>query len=198
MNIRKATKADVKDIVKIHCSAFSDFFLTSLGTQFLDLYYTCFITDSTTITFVAEENAEIIGFSASTKICKGFNSRLVRRNVFSFALFSLKLFFLHPLSLFRLIKNMTKKSNDWNDEEDYAELYSIGVLKDVQGMGIGKKLLVATEQTMKEEGVFRVSLTTDFYNNDQAVGFYHSMGYKTLYVFTAYPERRMYRLIKEL
>lgn len=32
-------------------------------------------------------------------------------------------------------------------------------------------LLLKSEQVMKEEGVTRVSLTTDFDNNEQAVGF---------------------------
>lgn len=65
-------------------------------------------------------------------------------------------------------------------------------------MGIGKRLLAESEQAMKEEGVERVSLTTDYYDNEQAVGFYHSMGYKTLYEFVTYPDRKMYRLIKTL
>ena len=51
---------------------------------------------------------------------------------------------------------------------------------------------------MKKEGVDRVSLTTDYYNNESAVGFYHSMGYETLYEFVTYPNRKMYRLIKTL
>ena len=84
------------------------------------------------------------------------------------------------------------------DDEDYAELYSIGVSKAAQGKGVGKLLLAESERVMKDEGVQRVSLTTDYYNNDQAVGFYHSMGYETLYEFVTYPDRRMYRLIKTL
>ena len=84
------------------------------------------------------------------------------------------------------------------DNEDYAELYSIGVSKAAQGKGVGKLLLAESERVMKSEGVQRVSLTTDFYDNEQAVGFYHSMGYETLYEFITYPNRKMYRLIKTL
>lgn len=198
MNIRKATVNDVDTIVKIHLDAFKGFFLTSLGAQFLKFYYSCFIKSNETVTVVAEENGVIYGFSASTKVCKGFNSRLIKSNLFAFAILSLKMLFTTPKSLLRLVKNLTKKGESVEDDEDYAELYSIGVSKAAQGKGVGKHLLAESERVMKAEGVQRVSLTTDFYNNEQAVGFYHSMGYETLYEFVTYPNRKMYRLIKTL
>ena len=67
MTIRKVKIEDVNDIVSIHCSAFKGFFLTSLGPQFLKLYYTCFIKSNETITMVAEDEGRILGFSASTR-----------------------------------------------------------------------------------------------------------------------------------
>jgi len=198
MKIRKATSGDVNDIVKIHQDAFKGFFLTSLGEYFLVYYYGCFIKSDETVAMVAEEDGIIYGFSASTKVCKGFNSRLIKNNLFAFGVLSIKMLFTTPSSLIRLAKNLTKKGEGIEDNEDYAELYSIGVSNDAQGKGVGKKLLAASETVMKDEGVKRVSLTTDFYDNDQAVGFYHSMGYETLYEFVAYPNRKMYRLIKTL
>jgi glycosyltransferase involved in cell wall biosynthesis len=59
MNIRKATTNDVDTIVKIHCDAFKGFFLTSLGSQFLKFYYSCFIKSSESVTMVAEEDGAI-------------------------------------------------------------------------------------------------------------------------------------------
>lgn len=196
MIIRKATINDVNSIVEIHLDAFKGFFLTSLGSKFLTFYYSCFVKNCETVTLVAEENKKIIGFSASTTISKGFNSRLIMNNMYDFSILSLKMLFTTPNALLRLVKNLTKKGEGVVDNEDYAELYSIGVGKAVQGKGVGKKLLAASEQAMKEEGVKRVSLTTDYDNNDQAVGFYHSMGYETFYEFVTYPNRKMYRLIK--
>lgn len=198
MNIRKATINDVDTIVEIHLDAFKGFFLTSLGSAFLKFYYTCFVRSSEAVTMVAEEEDMVYGFSASTKVCKGFNSRLIKQNLFSFGLLSLKLLFTKPGALIRLAKNLTKKGDSVEDNEDYAELYSIGVDSHQQGKGIGKKLLAKTEEVMKQEGVERVSLTTDYYNNESAVGFYLSMGYEPLYEFVTYPNRKMYRLIKTL
>lgn len=198
MNIRKATINDVDSIVEIHLDAFKGFFLTSLGSAFLKFYYTCFLKSSETVTMVAEEEDMVYGFSASTKVCKGFNSRLIKNNLFAFGMLSLKMLFTSPKALIRLAKNLTKTGEGVEDNEDYAELYSIGVSKSEQGKGVGKKLLAASEEILKKEGVRRVSLTTDFDHNEQAVGFYHSMGYETLYEFVTYPNRKMYRLIKTL
>lgn len=198
MIIRKATINDVDTIVEIHLNAFEGFFLTSLGAEFLRFYYLCFVRSNETVTMIAEENGVIYGFSASSKFCKGFNSRLIKSNLIAFGLLSFKLLLIKPISLLRLVKNLSKKGENVIDNEDYAELYSIGVCKSAQGKGVGKMLLLKSEQVMKEEGVTRVSLTTDFDNNEQAVGFYHSMGYETLYEFVTYPNRKMYRLIKIL
>lgn len=198
MNVRKAIINDVDTIVEIHLDAFKGFFLTSFGSAFLKFYYTCFVKNNETVTIVAEEDGVIYGFSASTKVCKGFNSRLIRSNLFAFGMLSLKMLFTTPRSLLRLVKNLNKKGEGAEDNEDYAELYSIGVNKKAQGKGVGKKLLAALELEMKVSGVKRVSLTTDYDNNDQAIGFYHSMGYETLYEFVTYPNRKMYRMIKTL
>lgn len=198
MIIRKATINDVDTIVEIHLNVFEGFFLTSLGAEFLRFYYSCFVRSNETVTMIAEENGVIYGFSASSKFCKGFNSRLIKSNLIAFGLLSFKLLLIKPISLLRLVKNLSKKGENVIDNEDYAELYSIGVCKSAQGKGVGKMLLLKSEQVMKEEGVTRVSLTTDFDNNEQAVGFYHSMGYETLYEFITYPNRKMYRLIKTL
>lgn len=198
MNIRKATVNDVNAIVEIHLDAFKGFFLTSLGRDFLKFYYSCFIKNKETVTMVAEENNIIKGFSASSKLSKGFNGRLIKSNLFAFGILSLKMLFCRPSSLLRLVKNLSKKGEGIKDDEEYAELYSIGVGKTVQGKGVGKKLLTASELVMKKEGVIYVSLTTDYDNNNKAVGFYNSMGYKILYEFVTYPNRKMYRLIKKL
>ena len=198
MIIRKATINDVDTIVEIHLNAFEGFFLTSLGAEFLRFYYSCFVRSNETVTMIAEENGVIYGFSVSSKFCKGFNSRLIKSNLIAFGLLSFKLLLIKPISLLRLVKNLSKKGENVIDNEDYAELYSIGVCKSAQGKGVGKMLLLKSEQVMKEEGVTRVSLTTDFDNNEQAVGFYHSMGYETFYEFITYPNRKMYRLIKTL
>ena len=43
-----------------------------------------------------------------------------------------------------------------------------------------------------------ISLTTDYYNNEKTIAFYKKMGYAVLYEFVTYPNRKMYRMIKNL
>lgn len=195
MVIRKAKTSDVDGIVSIHKSAFQGFFLTSLGDSFLSVYYSCFIKSDETVILCAEDDGKLLGFSAATKVCKGFNGRLIKGSALKFMIVGLRLLFTNPPALVRLVKNFTKTSDEVEDNEDYGELYSIGVNADAQGMGVGKALIAETERQI---GTEKLSLTTDYYNNESTIAFYQKCGYKALYEFTAYPERKMLRMIKEL
>lgn len=195
MIVRKAKISDVDGIVSIHKNAFKGFFLTSLGDSFLSVYYSCFIKSNETVILCAEEDGKLLGFSAATKVCKGFNGRMIKENALKFMMVGLRLLFTNPPALVRLVKNFTKKSDEVEDDENYGELYSIGVNSNAQGKGVGKALLTETELLM---GIEKLSLTTDYYNNESTVAFYQKCGYKVLYEFTAYPNRKMLRMIKEL
>lgn len=195
MIVRKAKISDVDGIVSIHKNAFKGFFLTSLGDSFLSVYYSCLIKSNETVILCAEEDGKLLGFSAATKVCKGFNGRMIKENALKFMMVGLRLLFTNPPALVRLVKNFTKKSDEVEDDENYGELYSIGVNSNAQGKGVGKALLAETELLM---GIEKLSLTTDYYNNESTVAFYQKCGYKVLYEFTAYPNRKMLRMIKEL
>ncbi|MFK1738770.1 GNAT family N-acetyltransferase [Bacteroides fragilis] len=93
---------------------------------------------------------------------------------------------------------MSKKGKHIVDRGEYAELLSIGVDSLNQGKGVGKVLLIKLENIIRSEGCSKLSLTTDFFENQKTIGFYESMGYTILYDFIAYPNRKMYRLIKTL
>lgn len=198
MYTRKSTLGDVDQIVQIHHDAFENFFLTSLGTDFLKFYYSSFIKNNETVCMVEIDNDIIVGFSASTVMSKGFNTRLIKSNLPNFVLWSFKMLFSNPKALIRLVRNLVKKSDAMEDNEDYAELFSIAVKSNQQNKGIGKILLSETEKELKTKGVENLSLTTDYHDNDATIGFYKSMGYNILYEFTTYPQRRMYRFIKQL
>lgn len=195
MIVRKAKQDDVDAIVSIHQSAFEGFFLTSLGEGFLSVYYSCFIKSGDTVLLCAEEDGKLLGFSAATRVCKGFNGRLIKDNALRFMMVGLRLLFTNPAAFVRLVKNFTKKSDEVEDDEKYGELYSIGVSAEAQGKGVGKALLAETEKQMRIE---KLSLTTDYYDNESTIAFYKKCGYEVLYEFTAYPNRRMLRMIKEL
>jgi len=197
--IKKAKLSDVDGIVSIHQQAFKGFFLTSLGERFLKLYYSTFITSGEGVVYCVTKDNEVVGFSACSYISRGFNTSLIKKNLIKFGIEALRLLFSKPKALVRLAKNMNKESKDATIEDngEYAELYSIAVSPSCQGGGYGRKLLTATEEDVKQHNN-RVSLTTDYYNNDKTIAFYRALGYEEYYDFITYPDRRMWRLIKIL
>ena len=198
MNIKYIKKREIKDVVVVHKSSFKDFFLTTLGDEFLFLYYDCIRRDNNSILLGIYDESKLCGFCAATFRSKGFNSQLVKTNLIRFLMLGLNLLFLKPTSLIHLLKNLSKKNPVIDDNGEYSELLSIGISEDRQGRGIGKQLLIELEKELKLQGCSILSLTTDYYNNQRVIEFYKGLGYKIYYDFIAYPERKMYRMTKKI
>lgn len=196
--IRLANISDLQCVVLIHEKAFPDFFLTTLGSEFLKLFYTSVMNDKDGVLLVCENDERVIGFCAGTMLSSGFNKKLIKTNLRTYMMASLKILFTRPMSLVHLMKNMSKEKSSQGDDGQYAELLSIGVDPTVQRTGGGTAMLKALEEEVKARGGKKLSLTTDFNDNEKAIGFYKSLGYETWYDFVTYPNRRMYRLIKGL
>ena len=196
--IRQAKLDDLDATVNIHDIAFPNFFLTSLGDSFLKLYYKSVLKNSDGILLVSQGDNDIIGFCAGTLLSSGFNTRLIKKNLLSYMGQGIRLLFTHPIRIWHLYKNLSKENPDVGDNGDYAELLSIGVDPNKQGGGVGKKMLIALEREVQRKGGSQLSLTTDFEDNEKAIGFYHSLGYNVWYDFVTFPNRRMYRMIKQI
>lgn len=198
MDIRKIDKHNIPSLVQVHKSSFKDFFLTQVGDKFLYLYYDCVRKAEDAILLGIYDDSELCGFCAASLNSRGFTTRLIKNNLLRFISIGIKLLLTHPKALIRLMKNLTKKSSEVEDNADYAELYSIGVAKSKQGKGIGKQLYVALENSLRQRGCKRVSLTTDFFDNEATIAFYKSVGFDILYEFVTFPERKMIRMIKNI
>lgn len=198
MEIKTIGREDLRQVVEVHKDSFKGFFLTELGDHFLTVYYDCVRKDEKGILAGLYDESQLCGFFAATTLSNGFNKQLILKNFFRFSLIGLKLLLTRTPSLVRLFKNFTKTSQQVQDEGEYAELLSIGVSVKKQGQGIGKKLLVQFENEMRAKGCSALSLTTDYNQNEKAIQFYKGLGYTVYYDFIAYPNRKMYRMIKRL
>tara|TARA_R110001606_G_scaffold391386_1_gene559425 strand:- start:476 stop:1075 length:600 start_codon:yes stop_codon:yes gene_type:complete len=195
---REAVDTEAKEIAEVHYKTFKNFFLTSLGNSFLKTYYkSCIKFDEAIAICAVDENNNIVGFSVGSLNSKGFHKRLIFNNCIPFFIQTIIILVSKPKALFRLFKNFNKEVN-LTDDGNYAELLSIGVLIEKKGLGIGKGLLVAFEKIVQSKNIKRISLTTDFKNNDSVLKFYKSLGYEVYYDFIAYPKRKMFRLIKKI
>jgi ribosomal protein S18 acetylase RimI-like enzyme len=197
MEVKKVPKEDIHQVVKVHKASFKGFFLTELGDHFLKVYYDCVRRDARGVLLGFYENEELYGFAAATLMSKGFNKHLVKANIFQFSIIGIRLLFTRIPALIRLYNNFTKTDSTVDDSGEYAELLSIGVSEKKQGQGIGKKLLTALENEIIAKAS-RLSLTTDYYNNEKTINFYNGLGYTIYYDFVAYPNRKMHRMIKNL
>lgn len=197
MRYKLLTKNDIEQVVKIHIKSFEGFFLTTLGENFLKMYYKSSLKHPDSISIGSfDEDDQMNGFSFGCTRSKGYHTRLIRKNFMTFLFLGIIILFSKPNALFRLLRNMEK--NNINDDGNYAELLSIAVSPNSKELGIGKYMIAHFEAEVKAKGCFKVALTTDYYNNDNVVAFYKKNGYKVFYVFNTYPNRRMYKLIKEL
>jgi len=198
MEIKEIIEKDLHSVIQVHKNSFNGFFLTELGDRFLYIYYNSIRINPKAILLGLYENGKLCGFCAATLYSKGFNKKMILNNLIPFFKISIRLLFTKPYSLIRLIKNFSKSDPKIIDKGEYAELLSIGVSVDKQSQGIGKQLLIELEKELKSKGCTELSLTTDYYNNVKTIEFYKRLGYSVFYDFIAYPNRKMYRMIKNI
>lgn len=201
MIIRKANKKDVCTLALEHERIFRDFFMASLGCSFLKTYYRTAVDFEETICLIADDDeGQCIGFVFGRIKAKGYLKRLLKKGFLRFAWCGIKLLFTRPKALLRLARNLEKKgkTDGVEDNQDYAEIGLIGVAPQMKGKGIGHQLLNVFEAEIKKLGAKRLSLTTDYYDNENTLTAYKAWGFSVLYDFKVYPDRRMYRLIKDI
>lgn len=198
MNYGKVKHDEYKDLASIHKKAFPNFFLTTLGDNFLKDYYKASLASINSISIGAvDDNGSIVGFAVGSLKSKGYHKNLLFENFYLFTTRAIILILTKPLAIIRLIKNLDKNKAS-EDDGNYSELLSIGISPELKGLGIGKELLFSFEKEVKKRGGEKVALTTDLENNERVISFYEKCGYKRFYSFTTFPSRKMYKMIKSL
>lgn len=198
MLVRPISENELEIVVKIHLLAFNNFFLSKMGSSFLFTYYRAFLRNRNSVFLGCYQDNKLLGFCAASTLSKGFNFLLIKQNLFAFTIQGIKVLFSKPTALVHLYRNFSKNGSVQFDNQNYAELYSIGVSPEFQGKGVGRILFNNLESSLQRKACEHLSLTTDQLNNDKTLSFYKGIGFNILYEFTSYPNRKMYRLIKKL
>ena len=168
---------DIKNISILHQIAFKNFFLTSLGSDFLTKFYASIFRSKDRIAIGAFNNSnELVGFAIGAKTKNGFYKSLLKNNFIPLLFSAFFNLLKQPLKIKRLLQSLLTSETSNEEFIDYATLLSICLDPDKKGQKIGKLLLEAFEnETLNySKGI---SLTTDKYDNDYVNNFYISNNY---------------------
>jgi ribosomal protein S18 acetylase RimI-like enzyme len=172
--------SDIRSIAAVHRAAFRSFFLTQLGPAFLRAYYRTVLEHPGGILLVAVQDESIVGFSAGFIDPPGFYS-LLRKKRIRLGLAALPWLITHPANLARTIWNyrLTLEESRESDPgiSQVAELSSIAVRPNGQGVGAGRQLLAVFVDAARGSGAARVTLTTDAAGSDATNRFYARAGF---------------------
>lgn len=192
--IRSAAKSDVPEIVSVHLRSFVGFFLTFLGPAFLSEFYRDLCAAEDAVLMVATSGGSVVGFAGGVLDENRFFSQLVRTKKWAYAKASIGALFRRPAVVRRLIR-ARRRGSEPTDASISATLLSIGVDPDIQGRGVGSKLITAFAAQMTALGQPVFSLTSDAEDNEATLGFYRARGFRQVREFTTPEGRRMFEFL---
>jgi ribosomal protein S18 acetylase RimI-like enzyme len=176
--IRAAVAIDVPNIVGIHQQAFSSFFLTKLGTEFLRRYYDLVLDYQAGIVLVSEHHGVLQGFVCGFVEPAEFY-KLMWYSKLDFAIPALSALAHHPSLAAGVLQGVRRlQASASQGRHRSCELASIAVSPEAGGNGLGKELVkafVAQAQSMDAQCVY---LTTDADGNDSANALYRQAGFQ--------------------
>lgn len=177
VTVSQMLPADLSGVVTTHLESFSGFFLSSLGHRFLFLYYSGLLASPDQIACVARDREQrVVGFVAGSANPRGFYRRLLRRDGFRFLRASVAPVLRTPSIVPRIARALLHPSSQ-PPGEHVAGLFSLGVLPQQQGRGIGRKLVASFLKEARNRGCTQVVLTTDKEGNDPVNAFYVASGF---------------------
>ncbi len=193
----KLTKEDSSEITKVHILSFPNFFLTELGNEVLNVFYSGLIQDYSTIVWGVRNEEKLVGFFVASTSPVGLYSRIFRRHLLAFFL-PLTRAFLRDFDLLKRMIISLKSSKGMTATKLYSvALLSICVSPSLAGKGIGKKLLNKLESELVLSGHYGYYLTTDKENNEGTNIFYLNNGFR-LYGVLSQGKRDMNIYVKEM
>lgn len=201
MIIEQATPSDVAEVARLHVHAFPGFFLTSLGTPFLEELYGGFLGHPSGIFIVAREAGHIVGFAVGTSKPVEFFPDLRRRRRVAFVIKAIPAIFRNPLPVCRKLFHAVRYRGEAPAPVERASgalLSSLGVAETCRGSGLAGKLVLEFEQKAAQNGAGFVYLTTDAQGNDRVNRFYANNGYTVVSRFFQSGRREMFRYEKSL
>lgn len=181
--VRKAVLNDLPEVAGIHRRAFSDFFLTQMGSEFLDRYYRLVMRFDGGILLVHDADSAINGF-VSGFVDPGRFYRLMWDNRWSFVRPVLGTLMRRPslaADVIHGVQHIHTTASEW--PSNACELSSIAVEPASSGAGVGRALMHAFLLEAAALHARSVYLTTDADNNQHANELYRRTGFQRVRQF---------------
>jgi ribosomal protein S18 acetylase RimI-like enzyme len=176
--VREATAQDLSGIIAVHQQAFSNFFLTRLGNQFLRHYYALVLDYRAGVVLVSERCGILEGFVCGFVEPPEFY-RLMWCNKRTFALPALSAVVRHPSLATSMLHGVQRvQSSLSKGSARSCELSSIAVAPEAGGNGLGRALVRAFVEWASSMDAQCVYLTTDADGNEQANALYRQVGFQ--------------------
>lgn len=190
LEVGRADRARVDEVVEAHMRSFPGFFLTFLGRGFLRQLYRGFAEHGSSGLLAAADESGVAGFLAYSADMGGLYRHLLRRRLVPFAWHALLGLLRRPGALFRLVRALGYPGGA-RREEPYVGLSSIGVLPERGGSGIGTMLVDRLKGIAADSPAAYIRLETDAEGNEGANGFYQRNGFVLHHAYVTPEGRRM-------
>lgn len=181
----------IDDIVTIHLSTFTGFFLTFMGRGFLNQMYQSYCVHKDSGLLVAEEDGKAIGFLAYSSNFSELYKFMIKTRLIQFGWYSVGAFFRRPSAFMHILKAFLKPG-EARRKEKYVELSSIGVDPNVKSKGVGSLLISKLKKLVDFKKFAYITLETDAVNNEGAIHFYEKNGFMRERMFETDEGRKMY------
>lgn len=181
LKIKKLEPSDGAAVANLHYEAFKNFFLTSLGINFLKVFYEGVLKSSNGVGVGIFNDEHLIGFAIGTKSNKGFYKSIVKSNGFIMLLKAFPNLILNPLKFKKLIVALLGAK-----DSKYAGLpclLSICVSPTTNFKGVGSTIICEFEKVMVLNNCSELTLTTDKVDNDYVNQFYQRNKYICVHSF---------------
>lgn len=176
--VRSAGVEDLAGIVRIHQRAFSHFFLTRLGSGFLQRYYQFVLEYRNGIVLVNEGGGGLDGFACGFVDPAEFY-RLMWQGKRAFVLPALSAMLRRPSLAAGVLNGVHRiQESASRAPESSCELSSIAVVPEAAGSQLGKALIQAFMAKAWSMAAEYIYLTTDADGNDTANAFYRKSGFE--------------------
>lgn len=182
IEIRTVKAQDLSHVAAIHFRALPDDFLPSLGLDFMEkVYYPAAAKSTNAATLVARNEDQILGFVTVAWDSPRFTRDVIGERYLQIGWHALRALFFRPVVFLRSFEVMWSALFSSPDPVQ-AEIVFIAVSPEFQRQGIGRQLVSAAVQSLREHHE-TVCRTKTLASNGGVIKMYEAMGWRVRNTF---------------